>query len=333
MTGQEDTRDPVAALIAARRRDASRPGARRDPHRLALVIEGGGMRGVIAGGMVSALEHLGLVEVFDAVYGTSAGACAGAWLLAGQAVQGTRIFFEDINNPRFIRLGRALIRRPVLNTDYLIDHVLTELRPFDVARFLDAPIPLTMMATDVETGRPVALRDFRDVAAVMAALKATTRLPLVGGRPVPGPDGRLLVDGALTAPLPIDIAEADGASHILVLSTRPDVTPLDGGPSRGWFARLLARHVSPAVAQAYLDRPRVHAALLDRLREPPQPGRAFISVVRPAGRGRKVGKTERRRPRLVGGAEAGWRAMMRWLDLAMPSPFRRKRIFARKGQG
>ena len=34
------------------------------------------MRGVISAGAVTALEHLGLAQRFDAVYGVSAGACA-----------------------------------------------------------------------------------------------------------------------------------------------------------------------------------------------------------------------------------------------------------------
>ncbi|MEL6377285.1 MAG: patatin-like phospholipase family protein, partial [Pseudomonadota bacterium] len=56
-----------------------------DDEHVALVVEGGGMRGVAAGGMVSAIEDLGLTHMFDSVHGSSAGAAAGAFLACGQA--------------------------------------------------------------------------------------------------------------------------------------------------------------------------------------------------------------------------------------------------------
>jgi predicted acylesterase/phospholipase RssA len=40
------------------------------------------MRGTISAGMALALDELGLVSAFDAVYGASAGAITGAWLLS-----------------------------------------------------------------------------------------------------------------------------------------------------------------------------------------------------------------------------------------------------------
>ena len=72
----------VLRALAARQGTGSRPLARDDGLRIALIIEGGGMRGVISAGMALALDELGLVPAFDAVYGASAGAITGAWLLS-----------------------------------------------------------------------------------------------------------------------------------------------------------------------------------------------------------------------------------------------------------
>ena len=58
---------PVLELIRQRARVGSRPQSRRDGARLGLAIEGGAMRGVVSAGMLKALEHLGLLETFDAV--------------------------------------------------------------------------------------------------------------------------------------------------------------------------------------------------------------------------------------------------------------------------
>ena len=85
----------IRELLRLRQDTASACGNRADPYHLALVIEGGGMRGVVSGGMVSALEERALLRCFDSVHGSSAGACAGAYFVAGQARLGTRIFYED----------------------------------------------------------------------------------------------------------------------------------------------------------------------------------------------------------------------------------------------
>ena len=53
--------------------------------KLGLVVEGGGMRGVISGGALIALERLGLTSAFDEVYGESAGAINACYFLAGEA--------------------------------------------------------------------------------------------------------------------------------------------------------------------------------------------------------------------------------------------------------
>src|SRR5919107_3793175 len=59
------------------------PGAR-----LAVVVEGGGMRGAVSGGMVLALHELGLAQAFDAAYGSSAGTLNAMWLISGRARDG-----------------------------------------------------------------------------------------------------------------------------------------------------------------------------------------------------------------------------------------------------
>src|SRR6059036_911679 len=76
---------PVVEIIRRRRAEGSRPGERQDGRRVALAIEGGGMRGVVSAGMTAAIEQLGLRDAFDEVHGASAGAFNAAFLLAGQA--------------------------------------------------------------------------------------------------------------------------------------------------------------------------------------------------------------------------------------------------------
>ena len=79
------TDHPVLEVLRERRRAGSRPGERADPHRVALVAEGGGMRGVVSSAMTAALEQAGLTDALDLVVGASAGALNGAALVSGVA--------------------------------------------------------------------------------------------------------------------------------------------------------------------------------------------------------------------------------------------------------
>ena len=101
----------VLRVLGERARAGSRPGERRDGFRVALAIEGGGMRGTISAGMALALDELGLVSAFDAVYGASAGAITGAWLLSRP--QGLRGWTEPAYARAFIRRSGLLRGRPV----------------------------------------------------------------------------------------------------------------------------------------------------------------------------------------------------------------------------
>lgn len=64
----------------------SRPGHRTDPHKLGLVVQGGGMRGVVSAGALTVLHFLGLRRVFDATYGSSAGAMNLTYFLAVRSI-------------------------------------------------------------------------------------------------------------------------------------------------------------------------------------------------------------------------------------------------------
>ncbi len=60
---------PVLRLLLSRLQDGSTPNSRGDKFKLGLVVEGGGMRGIVTGAMLMGLQDMGLVNVFDAVYG------------------------------------------------------------------------------------------------------------------------------------------------------------------------------------------------------------------------------------------------------------------------
>ena len=214
-------RHPVAELIAQRVLSSSRPLSRDDNARLSLVVEGGGMRGIVSSGMCGALELLGARDAFDAVYGTSAGAFNAAYFVAGQSNYSSTIYFEDINNTTFIHLKRLWsMRRPVMNLNFLVEDIVGAAKELDTQSIVSPDIPVTFPATSARTGSLTRLSNFEDRRQVLSALKASSTIPLIAGAPV-DIDGEPYFDGGLLEPIPFRSALKDRPTHILVLLTRP----------------------------------------------------------------------------------------------------------------
>jgi predicted patatin/cPLA2 family phospholipase len=296
----------VLSLLRARRARHSRP-PHDDGASIALAVEGGAMRGVISAGMVSALEELGYIDAFDAVYGSSAGAINAAYFVAGQARLGTSIYYEDINNASFIRLGRAAAGRPIVNLGYLLDDVARRRKRLDVARVLESRTPLSVLATDVDDRRPHAFGAFTNEAALFAALRAGATMPVIAGSPFLH-EGRRYLDASLSEPIPLPTAEARGHTHILVLLTRGgDMRPEPSAFDRYFVAPRL-RRVSPALAESYLARAEPYAALIRAIDAGRGPlGRASVTGLRVDGL--RISKLERRYEVLKDGASRGYGAV------------------------
>jgi predicted patatin/cPLA2 family phospholipase len=299
--------DVIDLLLARVRRGSRAPHG--DAARIALAVEGGGMRGVVSAGMVSALEQLGMATAFDAVYGSSAGAINAAYFLAGQARLGTRIYYEDINTTRFIRLARALTGRPIVDLGFLLDEVAIRRKPLDTARVLAAPSPLAVLATDVESRMPAILRDFPDSQRLLDALRAGATMPIIAGAPR-AYNGRHYLDASITDPIPVGPAERDGHTHILVLLTRGSAMRLRPSAFDRYFVGPRLRRLSPALAVQYLDRATPYARLMHTIDGGRGPaGSASVTSIRVNGL--HISKLERRATALQHGSDRGFAAVIR----------------------
>ena len=269
----------VLRVLGERARAGSLPGERRDGFRVALAIEGGGMRGTISAGMALALDELGLVSAFDAVYGASAGAITGAWLLSRP--QGLLGWTEPAYARAFIRRSALLRGRPVADIRALIEELYQTTFPMDFAAVLASPVEFHPLATDAATGQSTDLRPLCGTPAdLRLALRASAALPLLAGPPVQF-DGRRFYDAGLSESVPYRTALAQGATHVLVLRSRrgPIAVPEDGRvPARSArvIARTALRRETPALRAAFLGRDARLAADDRRLAEyqsapPPEP--------------------------------------------------------------
>jgi NTE family protein len=200
-----------------------------------FVLAGGGNLGALQVGMLRALFESGIRP--GMIVGTSVGAANGAFIATRSDLSG----LEEIAR-LWIGLRRrdvlgisvaALIRGARQRRDHFFDSealrsILQSFVGFD--RLEDAPIPLAVVATGLATGESVVL-DSGDAATSLLASSAVPRL-----LPPVEIDGRILVDGAASADIPVREAIALGARDIYVLPTAPlQVTR--------WLARPVLREI------------------------------------------------------------------------------------------
>jgi predicted patatin/cPLA2 family phospholipase len=302
--------EAVLKLLRDRLNQGSTPGNRADGARLALVIEGGSSRGVYSSGMTIAIEQLGLLPLFDAVYGSSAGALNGAWLLCGRAGSTIHAWWTPEIMRGTIDVRRALRRRPVVDTRFLVDTVYTSLMPMGFAEILASPVEFHPLATDALSGRSVDLRPtISDQASLQAALRASTAMPLLAGEPV-DIGGRRFVDAGVSEAVPVRTALGDGATHIVALRTRrtDEITTMPGRAERLLLSRWFARR-APGAIGPWRERAGARAEEERLLATHP----ATLQIRPPLGSTR-IGRTERRTDPLRAAAGTGRSAAFQAFD-------------------
>ena len=202
------------------------------PGRTALVLSGGGARGLAHIGVFRALDSLG-VHV-DLIVGASMGAIMGAMYASGYTGREidslTRLLpLSDLLSDASPQLPHPLATRPaiiLLEQDVQGLRLRVPSRESEVGTLLNAwllrgnveargrfdslPIPFIAVATDLADHQSVPLTS-GDLAR---AVRASMAVPLVFS-PV-DVDGRHLADGALSASIPIQVARRAGATRLIV---------------------------------------------------------------------------------------------------------------------
>ncbi len=329
----DDSPAPSSAQIIVDRLAAgSKPGERNDDFRLALAVEGGGMRGVISAGMLLALEQLGMTSCVDMVVGTSAGAISGAFFVHGFTVEGSVLFYSDLNSEPFLDRGRLLKREGAIDLDYLVDTAAVA-RGLDFDAIADSPIPL--YATVSPTDAANELRHFRvdgDPQRVASILKATACLPvLAGGAKLV--DGLEYVDGGLHEQIPWRTAASLGATHVLVLPSRPvtggedletlsfieriSVVPVVRRVHGDHIAQLVATVATRSSHEAWNLRAIADGRALP-LEKSPDGSRPRFDIVDLGTDVHLPGRLERSRPTLVDALVAGASAVVDYFGLGGP---------------
>jgi NTE family protein len=206
--------------------------------RIGLVLSGGGARGAAHVGVLRVLEQMHIPV--DAIAGTSMGAVVGGLYASGMSASDIEHVFDSVDwadafSDRPARAGLDF-RRRLEDRDFLVQlplgfrdgrfllpngliqgQKLTQLLRHNtlqvsgVTDFDQLPTPFRAVATDLETGDMVVMKNGDLTTALHASLAAPGVFAPVER------DGRLLVDGGITNNLPIDVARAMGVDRLIVV--------------------------------------------------------------------------------------------------------------------
>lgn len=180
------------------------PRTRAAAARVALVLGGGGCRGYGHIGVIRVLEQNGLRP--DLVVGSSAGSLVGAFYAAGFPAGeieriGLRMSPSILRDWIFPKLG-------LFGGDGIARFVRERIRVRDIESLSTR---FAAVATDLRTGELVLLERGDLGLAVQASSSAPGLLePVKLG-------GRVLVDGNLSAPVPVDAARRLGATRVIAV--------------------------------------------------------------------------------------------------------------------
>jgi NTE family protein len=178
----------------------------------------------LSGGAAHGIAHIGVLDVLvkngipiDMIAGTSAGAIIGAIYAVRRD---TDLMLEYALDPSWKRL--SVMSDPVLGRGGFIKGMKMQklLTGFIGGEpdFTDLTIPLSCVATDIDTGEEIIINS----GSVIDAVRASISLP--GIFTVVKREGRYLVDGGLTTPVPITVARNMGADFVIAVNVNPDVT-------------------------------------------------------------------------------------------------------------
>ena len=180
---------------------------------------GGGAKSLAHAGAWKALLEAGLRPFH--IVGTSMGAVIGAALAAGSTSQRIVDIALSLHKKDFAALDAWSLAKGVFAGNILRPEPLKRTIALLVPsmRFADLDIPLTVTATDLDSGELVLFGALGRDAPLVDALYASCALPLYF--PPVVINGRRLGDGGLRAVLPIDVARRIPADLVVAVDVGP----------------------------------------------------------------------------------------------------------------
>lgn len=245
---------------------------------VALVFEGGGMRGAYTAAVVSTLIDEGLH--FPHVSGISAGSSHVVNYVSRDSDRARATFVDIAADPRcggwhYWRAGKGLF-----NVEFLYDEVVRPggPLPFDLETFRASPATVRIGSFNATAGRPewFTREDMPDVYSMAQRVRASSTLPML--MPPVELDGSVYFDGALgfNGGIALDAPMRDGYKKFVVVMTR--ARDYVKTRERAWLEETVRTRFRkyPAMVDGVINRAARYNAVRARLLEMEARGQAWL---------------------------------------------------------
>lgn len=176
-----------------------------------LALGSGGPRGLAHIGVIKVLEENNIP--IDYIAGSSIGAMVGGFYAATKDIKQVESVALGADRRLILSLLDPTFRQGLLAGDKIkkyIEHHVGKMA------FKDLKVPLCVVATNLKNGDVVVF----DVGKVAPAIRASISFPLVF-KPVEL-NNRLLADGGLSAPVPVEVVRTMGADFVIAVNLDAD---------------------------------------------------------------------------------------------------------------
>ncbi len=215
--------------------------------KIALVMEGGGMRGAYTTGVLTWLLEHGIT--FDNHYGISTGAIYLCSFLLKNKEYLYEMSTNHIADKKTIGLLPLLREGQIVGYNYLFDYVIPDVLKMDMAQLKEncrkepAKVGLYDLSIDKTIYVPITEMDDH-----FQMLKGSVTLPVIGHKVKV--NGKEYLDGGITDMIPIEEAVRDQNDKFLIITTKP--ADYVRKPAN-WFLTTVMRLAYPGHKQIYED--------------------------------------------------------------------------------
>jgi len=182
----------------------------------ALVLEGGGMRGVFTCGVLDYLMDHKIS--FPYAIGVSAGACNGLSYMSHQRGRGKYSNIDLLAKYKYIGIRPLVKKRGLIDQQLLFHRFPDRILPYNYKAYAENPARFEMVTTDCRTGRACYWEEKHNEKRIIEIVKASSSLPYAC--PIIYVDGRPMLDGGIVDSIPLLRAYEQGYDKCVVVLTR-----------------------------------------------------------------------------------------------------------------
>lgn len=255
----------------------------------ALVLEGGGLRGVFTCGVLDCFMNRGIT--FPFTIGVSAGACNGLSFMSGQRGRAKSSNIDLMEKYHYVGLKYLLTQGCIMDFKLLFEDFPERIIPYDYNKYFSNPDRFVMVTTNCLTGKAEYFEEKSSAERVMSIVRASSSLPFVSK--ITYVDGVPMLDGGIVDSIPLRYAMEQGYERLVVILTRNKGYRKKNSKMRiakAWYRKY------PELQKALSERNEVYNRTMDLIEDLEKQGKIIvIRPVKPVQVGRMEKDTEKLR--------------------------------------